>query len=74
MCPLADTWKHDAAVAYVEVFRTRGLSLELVGGRLRIPPGHTPAEVELVCLLKPELIAILEERTQGLQDWRIGIL
>jgi len=58
---LADSWKHDAAAAYLATLQARQLSLEAVGERLIIPPGHTPAEVELVGMLKPELIALLNQ-------------
>ena len=61
---LADTWRMDAVSAYLGSLQARGLSLEAEGGRLRIPPGHTPAELELVRLLKPDLLAILEQDTR----------
>lgn len=63
MCPLSDTWRMDAANAYLDGLRVRGLNLEVLEGRLRIPPGHTPSEVELARLLKPELMALLEADT-----------
>ena len=61
MPPLACSWRSDAALAYVESMRLRGLSLEVHGGRLVIPPGHTPAEIEIVRLLKPEIIDLLSQ-------------
>lgn len=62
MCPLAESWRIDAAIAYLDTLRTHGLRLEAPGGRIRIPPGHTPAEVELVRLLKPELLSLLASK------------
>lgn len=59
MPPLACSWRSDAALAYVETLHLRGLSLEVSGDRLVIPPGHTPAEIELVRLLKPELMDLV---------------
>ena len=55
-----DTWRHDAAVAYLDTLRARGLGLVITGGALRIPTGRTPAEVALVTLLKAELATILQ--------------
>jgi hypothetical protein len=43
-------------------------------GRLRIPAGHTPSEVELVRMLKPELLAILAQDEQELREERAAIL
>jgi hypothetical protein len=60
---MASTWRMDAASAYLDSLQVRGLSLEVVEGRLRIPAGHTPAELELVRLLKPELLVALGGRT-----------
>jgi hypothetical protein len=57
--PLAESWRMDAATAYLDTLRGLGLTLEAPGGRLRIPAGHTPGEVELVRLLKPELLSLL---------------
>jgi len=59
VCPLAESWRLDSATAYLDTLQGLGLVLEAPGGRLRIPPGHTPAEVELVRLLKPELLSLL---------------
>ena len=56
---LASTWRMDASSAYLDSLQVRGLSLVVVEGRLRIPAGHTPAELDLVRLLKPELLAAL---------------
>jgi len=60
---LTGTWRTDAASAYLDSLQVRGLKLEVVQGRLRIPAGYTPAEIELVRLLKPELLTFLEIRT-----------
>jgi hypothetical protein len=49
----------DAAIAYLDTLRGLGLALEAPGDRLRIPSGHTLGEVELVRLLKPELLSLL---------------
>lgn len=59
MCPLAESWRIDAATAYLDTLRGLGLALEAPGDRLRIPAGHTPGEVEFVRLLKPELLSLL---------------
>jgi hypothetical protein len=59
VCPLAKSWRIDAATAYLDTLRSLGLALEASGDRLRIPVGHTPGEVELVRLLKPELLSLL---------------
>ncbi len=75
MCPLADSWRVDASVAYIDNLQAHGLSLEVVGhGHLRIPPGHTPAEFELVRLLKPELLSILKQDAFDLAEGRAEIL
>ena len=74
MPPLAGPWRAEAAAAYLGSLQARGLSLEAVEGRLRIPPGHCPAEVELVRLLKPELVAIMEQDARDLAEERAGIL
>lgn len=71
---LADTWRTDAASAYLDSLQARGLSLEAVEGRLRIPSGHTEAEFELVRRLKPELMTILERDARDLAEERAGIL
>lgn len=57
--PLPANWRHNAAVEYLASLEAHGVSLQLVGERLVIPPGHTPSEVELVRLLKLELLALL---------------
>jgi hypothetical protein len=49
----------DAAIAYLDSLQAQGLRLEATEDRLRIPSGHTPGEVELVRLLKPELLSLL---------------
>jgi len=53
----------NAAIAYVEALTLRGLLLGMRGDHLVIPPGHTPAEVEMVRLLKPELLTLLNTRS-----------
>ena len=54
-------WKWDAAIAYLGTLRARGLALGSTrGGGLIIPLGHTEGEIELVKLLKPELLALNE--------------
>jgi hypothetical protein len=58
------SWRIDAATAYLDTLQGLGIALEAPGNRLRIPPGHTPGEVELVRLLKPELLALLAENAQ----------
>jgi hypothetical protein len=68
-----DTWRPDAALAYLDTLRARGMGLLIVEGKLRIPKGHTPAEVELVRLLKAELVEILE-RDEDLRQERAAIL
>ena len=57
--PLPANWRMNAAVEYLASLEAHGVSLQLVGERLVIPPGHTPSEVELVRLLKPELVGLL---------------
>lgn len=54
----------NAAVAYLSGLEACGLKLEVRAGLITIPPGHTEAEVELVRLLKPELVAILDAECQ----------
>ena len=66
---LADTWRIDAATAYLDSLQARGLSLGLSEGRLQIPPGHTPAEVELVRLLKAELVRRVQ---MPFEDTQVG--
>ncbi len=68
MCPIVETWRRDAAIAYLEGLHTIGLNLEVIDGNLRIPAGHTRGEVELVRLLKPELLLLLAEKHLGLPD------
>lgn len=55
----------DAASAYLAGLQVRGLGMEIFEGRLRIPPGHTSAEVDLVRLLKPELMKLVVQAPQG---------
>jgi len=74
MPPLAETWRMDAATEYLATLHSRGLRLGLADGKLSIPEGHTRAEVELVRLLKPELIALLEQDDLDLREERAGIL
>jgi hypothetical protein len=65
---------HEVALSYLATLQVRGLNLELVEGcRLRIPAGHTPAEVELVRMLKQELLEILEQDAEDLRQERAAI-
>ena len=49
-----------AAGVYLAVLRERGLSLERCGDKLRPPSDATPAERELIRLLKPEILLLLD--------------
>lgn len=71
--PLPDNWRLNTATEYLASLEAHGVSLQLVGERLVIPPGHTPSEVELVRLLKPELVALLIA-ARDLNEERAGIL
>ena len=42
MAPLVESWRMDAATAYLYTLQGRGLALKDVGEHLRILPGHTP--------------------------------
>jgi hypothetical protein len=61
----ASSWRRDAATAYLDTLQSRGLSLDVQEGCLLLPPGETDSEVELVRLLKPELLAMIRERQAG---------
>lgn len=71
---LSLSWSQGAALAYLDTLQAQGLVLKVVGGRLSIPPGHTRAEVELVKLVKPELLAILKQDAKDPAEERAGIL
>lgn len=58
MSPLSPTWRMDAARAYLDALWYRGLTLEVEGGELILPLGETEAEINLVRLLKPELLEL----------------
>lgn len=68
------TWRRDATSAYLRTLQARGLSLEVHDGHLLLPSGETGSEIELVCLLKPELLALLEEDAEELRRERAAIL
>ncbi len=56
---LAPSWRRDAATSYLETLQLQGVNLELRDGSLLLPCGETDAEIALVRLLKPELIALI---------------
>jgi len=58
-----------AAGVYLTVLREQGLLLERQGDKLKAPPASTPAERELIRLLKPELLRLLDE--EGVSDPRV---
>lgn len=70
---LSVTWRAEASSAYLDGLQARGLRLEVLDGRLRIPPGHSSAEIEMVRLLKPELLRILEQSAGELDAEQAGI-
>lgn len=72
--PPTDSWRLNAATEYLATLQAHGMRLELAGERLRIPKGHTPAEVALVRLLKTELIDLLEQDALDLREERAAIL
>ena len=61
MTPLPPSWRHEAAQAYLEGLRHCGLTLEVDGDQVFIPLGETEGEINLVRLLKPELLGLLRE-------------
>jgi len=61
---LAHSWRVDAATAYFETLKAHGMSLEILEGRILIPEGETDSELELVRLLKPELLVILDHEVR----------
>jgi len=62
---LPQNWQLAAAAAYLATLDARGMALEIQGGHLLIPEGETPAEVELVRLLKPELMLLAATGING---------
>ena len=61
---LPASWRSDAAQAYLDVLRDHGLTLGASGGLLYLPDGHTRAEAELVRMLKPELLALMNKESR----------
>ena len=53
-------WRMNAAQEYLMTLSVHGVALEVLDGRLLLPPNPTASEIELVRLLKPELLALLQ--------------
>ena len=70
---LAPSWRVDAAQAYLNTLQDRSMVLEARDGRLIIPAGHTPAELALCRMLKPELLRLLSRDVTNLREGVVPI-